>query len=719
MKGLKFLVMLLTMTFALSACGGDTVSTSSADATSSDSKAEQSAPALDSSTPDEEASSPDAETPAGEFVTALRFVVTSDNHISAVTDLSAQRLAKLFKSSYAYAESQTYKTIDAFVAVGDLTNYGQPYEYQAWKKIVQDNVKAETQIITVMGNHEYYGSLDDLDAGVDRYAANMDAELNKHVEINGYHFIGISTYGEGDYSEDLAWLEENLASAAADGEGKPIITFQHHHIKDTVYVSSEWYAQQSAQLNSLYAKYSQVINFSGHSHGPINNPASCYQKDYTLFGTGTLAYFEMTTGMTYGTVPPNADQAAQFYIVEVSQDNRVRVMPYNLLTDAFFKTADGSEQLMYTIDDLTNKSTWQYTDTARDARNTAPAFDETATVTVGKLTHATAEITFPQAKDDECVYSYRIVCTAGGVKKEYNYFSEFYFEPMPETLTFTLSGLSASTQYEVEVIPIDVYGKAGESIKGSFVTEAAKEVDYVSENDVNYVGTFTNFDSLEALQTSSGNFVYGGSVIGDIFVGEWNSASGNSGSGFSLANNGYKGSAALNLWSTNRDNQGLYLFATKDNKNTNEFSSPAYLRVWVDFTGVDFRKANFGLIAPTGDLYTTDESDYVPDLFFYYLPEGSDTWQQFTHGSDGCFGTEQASSVKNFKGWMAFPVEDFTYRYGTGSGAGSAGEAYPHNEIAGVYLFWNYSSDTAEGCKFVLDELQLVADYTVFEEYKN
>ena len=40
------------------------------------------------------------------------------------------------------------------------------------------------------------------------------------------------------------------------------------------------------------------------------------------------------------------------------------------------------------------------------------------------------------------------------------------------------------------------------------------------------------------------------------------------------------------------------------------------------------------------------------------------------------------------------------------------------NEIAGVYMFWNYSDTTESGAKFVLDELQLVRDYTVFEEYK-
>lgn len=123
------------------------------------------------------------------------------------------------------------------------------------------------------------------------------------------------------------------------------------------------------------------------------------------------------------------------------------------------------------------------------------------------------------------------------------------------------------------------------------------------------------------------------------------------------------------------------------------------------------------LVSVTGNLYTTDESDNVPGLAFMYLAEGASEWETYMHGSDGCFGVEQDSSVQDFKGWLAFPVKDFTYRYGTGSGTGAAGEAFPYNEMAGVYMFWNYSESTPSGTRFILDEIQLVEDYTDFTEY--
>ena len=119
-----------------------------------------------------------------DFGTVLRFVVTSDTHISSVGDETAQRFTKLFKSAYAYAEKQAYDKLDAIVVAGDMTNYGQPYELQAWKSIVDKNVKDGTEVITVMGNHEYYAYLKDLPAGVESYTNNLDKELNKHgIEV--------------------------------------------------------------------------------------------------------------------------------------------------------------------------------------------------------------------------------------------------------------------------------------------------------------------------------------------------------------------------------------------------------------------------------------------------------------------------------------------------------------------------------------------------------
>ena len=94
MKGLKILAMLLAATCCLSACaGGGDISTPTTESSAASQGGESSAP----ETSEEET--------LGEFETVFRFVVTSDNHVSSVNDASAKRLAQLFKSTYAYAET--------------------------------------------------------------------------------------------------------------------------------------------------------------------------------------------------------------------------------------------------------------------------------------------------------------------------------------------------------------------------------------------------------------------------------------------------------------------------------------------------------------------------------------------------------------------------------------------------------------------------------------
>ena len=135
--------------------------------------------------------------------------------------------------------------------------------------------------------------------------------------------------------------------------------------------------------------------------------------------------------------------------------------------------------------------------------------------------------------------------------------------------------------------------------------------------------------------------------------------------------------------------------------------SNKYLRVWVDFTGVDFRKANFGLIGQNGTVYTTDyKDDSAPP--FYYLPEGETQWLKLYHGNDGCFGTAQGSSVADFKGFLAFPIEDFTSEANPSSGPASS------VSVKEVFLFFDFSALSMQGSTFYIDEICMVPQYWVF-----
>ena len=645
------------------------------------------------------------------FEPVIRFVVCSDVHMSGAGSTEAKRFAQLFRSAYAYSESQTYDKLDAVIVVGDLTNEGRADELKAFKSVVAQEAKDETQVITVMGNHEY------MNAGPAVYRANMDDEVNKHVVINGFHFIGISPSEQGQtYDAQVAWLKAELAAANEDDPAKPIFTFRHHHLQNTVYVSKTWFTASSTVLKAAYGKYPQVIDFSGDSHGPMNNPLSIWQDRFTMLGTGTLSYFEMETGMTDGTLPKGRENAAQYYIVEVDAENRVRIQPYNILTDSFFRTPsntdDPEKQLVYWIMNPADRSTFTYT-SARKKAASAPYFAEGAVPTASNVTAEKVTITVPQAFDDSCIYSYTLKITENGkTVGTYKYFSEYYFEPIPDTVSYTVTGLKPDTAYEASVTPVNAWDVEGEPITVTFKTEARVEVQYQPAYPVTYKWTFTDFEQQDSLTLSAGTPAYGGKATGDVFAGQWDGNTPMKDAAVRLApGKGYNGSNALAVTKTGGvQNRAWYLFANEQNGYVTRYDNPKYLRVWVDFTGVDFRKACFGVTDGSGALFSTDDIDNQNNQKFYYLPEGSTQWKTYTHGNDGCFGTAQGTSLIGFKGWLAFPTADFGGRTGGGR--------FDGNDVTSIYMYWDFSENGMCGTEFYIDEISLVPDYKVFEPYQ-
>ena len=649
--------------------------------------------------------------PPEDFVPVIRLAVCSDTHISNTTDVRAVRLGKLFDSAYRYADAHpTYQTLDAVLMAGDITDTGWDYEYKALNTIIEKHIRPDTQLIATMGNHEWLGG------GPDVFLACMSDTLDPHVVINGFHIIGISPRNTNYYpAEQVRWLKKELQAAAEDAPGMPIFTFRHHHIQNTVYVSRSWYTPDSAMLRKVYGTYPQVIDFSGDSHGPMNNPLSIWQEEYTLLNTGTLYYFEMERGMTGGTLPPGKENAAQYYLVEADAAGRVFIQPYNILTDDFFRTPSNTDdpdtQLCYWIEKPSDPSTFLYTP-ARGDSATAPYFPEGSEITLDRLAETSVTVTVPQAKDDQCIYSYRLVAETEGHRKEVKYFSEYYFEPMPETVSCSVTGLRDGASYTVSVYPVNAWGIEGEPITAAFETPASVIVPYETDNPVRYVGTFTDFESYKRLRRSTENGVYSGEATGDYFLGQWDGAGTIRDTVLFLADGqGFEGSkaGAVTVNADSHSNRALYLFADAANHIPRDYPSTRYLRVWVDFTGIDFRKASFGLVTKYGELFSTDDIDGRTDLPFYLLAEGETEWKTMYHGTDGCFGAAQSSSVKDFKGWLAFPTSDFGARDGSGS-------TFDVRSVTAVYMYFDLSSDDMLGKPFYLDEIALVEDYRVFEE---
>ncbi|MBQ5970127.1 MAG: metallophosphoesterase [Clostridia bacterium] len=406
------------------------------------------------------------------FRPVFRFAVVTDIHIHEDDPINVERLKAMFQTAYDYAAAdKAHPTLDAVLFTGDNTDNGKQVQYDILNAALAESLQLQTTLITVMGNHDHGNT------GTDGYRKNLDDRLDKHVVVDGYHFIGMAPLPNDTWHtpRQLFWMAKELRRAAKDDPKKPIFTFQHGHIWKTVYVSRSWYTQMSALLHLVYARYPQVVNFSGHSHGPVNHPLTVWQSRYTAFGAGTLNYFEMERDIGDETVPPGSRNAAQYLIVELDAKNRIRVQPYNLLTNDFFRDpADPEKQLIYFVENPRDRKTFAYTG-ARKKTDCPPQFPADAMASVSGVTDTAATVTFGQAKSTVCVYGYRLqLFAADALNKpaaQKELYSEYYFEPMPETLSHTFEGLHPGTDYTVRVLPLNVWRKAGNPLIAAFKTK--------------------------------------------------------------------------------------------------------------------------------------------------------------------------------------------------------------------------------------------------------
>lgn len=232
-----------------------------------------------------------------------------------------------------------------------------------------------------------------------------------------------------------------------------------------------------------------------------------------------------------------------------------------------------------------------------------------------------------------------------------------------------------------------------------------------------YVGTFTDFENYTTFEMGSDAVNVSATEIKDYYLGGLD--------GEILEDNptirivdgkGFNGSKALAITKPAiKQNSEFHLYATPTNGIAATYASAKYLRVWVDFTGIDFRKANYGIIASDNGLYRTDEEDERGYELPFYLQQADGTWTTLNHGTDGCFGVAQDSSVLGFKGWMAVPLDNFP---GWGKYDVVIDDVYwdYSKAIEAVYFYFDFNDEAMLGTEFYMDEFQLVADYTKFEE---
>lgn len=390
------------------------------------------------------------------FEPVLRFVVTSDIHYKVGVDTEVKRFESGMQYAYKYANSQLYKNIDALYVVGDFANSGSEEEMLMFKNSLDKVIDNDTKIILTMSSHEFKANGEE--TALKLFKKIFNQAPDNHIIINDFHFISITTENGCSIKEKKQqWLKKELVDAVQDYQ-KPVFVFQHPHLSDTVYGSINW---GDDDIITILMDYPQVVDFSGHSHAPINDPRSIHQKYFTSCGTGSFSYFELDEfDNIEGTVPSDANNCAQYLIVEVDKQNKVRIIPVDALTENFFN--DG-----HLIEKPWNPDSFEYTD-KRYLTAEKPVFSS-SDIEVNYL-YNIINIKVPQAYScDERVDSYIIRIRDKDNNRIYcqkSIFSSYYLYNMPSYINAEFNIELAPGIYNVEITAQGFWNNYSDKLTG-------------------------------------------------------------------------------------------------------------------------------------------------------------------------------------------------------------------------------------------------------------
>lgn len=395
-----------------------------------------------------------------DFVPVLRFVATSDSHIVTPGDIGSTRAAKMINAAYAYADADSdYTDLDAVLFSGDITDDGAFISFASFVAATDNVLRDGTERLAVVAqSHDCstYGK-----KALDLYSYLTGQETDFHKVIKGYHFIGISTSDSDEYQytdEQVQWLDDELAKAVADAPEQPVFVINHEHVLNTVFGSRENDGWGHDRFSAVFEKYPQVVDISGHSHYPANDPRAIWQGTYTALNDGGLAYYEFTVDNETSVHPSGSKKMTQSLVIEVDADNRVLVKVLDVNKGKFVDE--------YLIDNITDPVKTKYNHEFRASLSSSPVFDNDAELKVSKIA-GKFTVKVPQAKvtGDNKVFLYRITVTDenGNIIHTDWALSEYYFATVPDTIKFDSFKVGNGT-YDVRVVAEDVWGNVSAPI---------------------------------------------------------------------------------------------------------------------------------------------------------------------------------------------------------------------------------------------------------------
>ena len=403
-----------------------------------------------------------------DFMPVIRFAVCSDIHISGKESTpdekhpEEERLAKLIRFMYDYSSGQKYSSFDALCIAGDMTDGGRDFEYDAFNKVIKENLRDETKLLICTGNHEYIAYRDhDASLGARMFEEKIQPNQDTHEIINGYHFILCSYSEDGrTFKSKLPWFDNEIKSAVKESGKRPVFIFQHPGPQATIYGSVCW---GDRDITKIFRRYPQMINFSGHSHYPVNDPRSIWQNKYSALGCGTLSYYETDLDGFAGNFPYETHEAAQFYIVEADKDGNVRILSYDLITDDFF----GNE---YYLNSLADKN-YTYKFAKMKKSGGKPVFPKDTNIEAHSNENGDTILVFTGAKDRLFAESYKVSVLSGLKPVHSSSFSGKYMYLFEEDRYEVNLGKLKKGNYTAYIKAMNPYAKCSEELKYKFTVK--------------------------------------------------------------------------------------------------------------------------------------------------------------------------------------------------------------------------------------------------------
>lgn len=366
---------------------------------------------------------------------------------------------------------------DVVVNAGDINDSGNDVDAVRYYKARCDARLGKLPHVACLGNHEIaFVRAENRDSRTrDVCLAEFNAVFGEgpsalvHRTVCGYDFISLAVATTESYApEDVVALKAALDAAVSRDARKPIFVITHFHPLGTVN-SSDSEANDSG-LRALLNGYPQVVNLSGHTHNPLQDPRSIWQGEFTVIDTSTLCYgcVEMNppAANQISCLIPYGHESVGCLFIEVFADR---------LTVRRFSACDRREiepERRWSFALPYDPKTPGYAFSTRAAAEVVPDFGADAEPTLW-YDYGYVYLMFNAVKPFDAVFGYRIELTEPGKDpKSYFQVSDYYRRPayQRERVVFRAPphALQASHSYRCRIFPVGFFGKEGRPIEWTF-----------------------------------------------------------------------------------------------------------------------------------------------------------------------------------------------------------------------------------------------------------